>query len=59
MSLALQKIGIKPAFLVPVFMKNAQENNICRRVVQTPGMDQQWQRVSSKRRPWFSWTSVC
>jgi hypothetical protein len=55
----LQKIGIKPAFPAPAFTKNAQESNICRRVVRTPGMNQQWQRVSSKRRPWFSWVSVC
>jgi hypothetical protein len=59
MSLALQKIGVKSAFPAPAFTKNAQESNVCQRVVQTSGMDQQWQRVSSKHRPWFSWVSVC
>jgi hypothetical protein len=53
----IQNINLKPAFPVPAFMKNAHESNICRHVVQTPGMDQQWQRVSSKRRTWFSWSA--
>jgi hypothetical protein len=58
-ALTLQKINLKLAFPVPAFTKNAHESYISRHVVQTPGMDQQWQRVSSTRRPWFSWASVC